>query len=67
MDHFEMQSSNWMGFFLYLYGVFSSILTGLLQPTSGTAKIYGQDIRYDMESIRKSMGVCPQHNVLFHE
>ncbi|CAG0915033.1 unnamed protein product [Notodromas monacha] len=43
-----------------------SILTGLLQPTAGTAKIYGQDIRTEMDSIRKSMGVCPQHNVLFH-
>ncbi|RWS28570.1 ATP-binding cassette sub-family A member 7-like protein [Leptotrombidium deliense] len=43
-----------------------SILTGLLTPTSGTAKIYGKDIRTDMDNIRKSLGTCPQHNVLFN-
>ncbi|XP_063236956.1 phospholipid-transporting ATPase ABCA7-like isoform X2 [Bacillus rossius redtenbacheri] len=42
-----------------------SILTGLIRPSSGTAKVYGQDIRHDMDSIRKSLGMCPQHNVLF--
>ncbi|KAK3930971.1 ATP-binding cassette sub-family A member 12 [Frankliniella fusca] len=42
-----------------------SMLTGMYPPTSGTAKIYGRDIRKDMDSIRSSMGVCPQHNVLF--
>uniref|UniRef100_A0A914W7B2 ABC transporter domain-containing protein n=1 Tax=Plectus sambesii TaxID=2011161 RepID=A0A914W7B2_9BILA len=42
-----------------------NIITGLLSPTSGTARIYGQDIRSDMNQIRKSLGTCPQHNVLF--
>ncbi|XP_049802768.1 ATP-binding cassette sub-family A member 7-like [Schistocerca nitens] len=42
-----------------------SILTGLFPPTSGTAAIYGLDINHEMDSIRKSLGVCPQHNVLF--
>ncbi|XP_034242493.1 phospholipid-transporting ATPase ABCA1-like isoform X2 [Thrips palmi] len=42
-----------------------SMLTGMYPPTSGTARIYGLDIRTDMVSIRDSMGVCPQHNVLF--
>ena len=42
-----------------------SILTGLFPPTSGYAKVYGLDIRTDMEEIRKSLGMCPQHNVLF--
>lgn len=41
------------------------MLTGMYPPTSGTARIYGLDIRTDMDSIRDSMGVCPQHNVLF--
>ncbi|GFT33344.1 phospholipid-transporting ATPase ABCA1 [Nephila pilipes] len=44
-----------------------SILTGMFPPTSGTAKIYGYDIRTDMDSIRRSLGTCPQHNVLFDE
>ncbi|XP_078606520.1 ATP-binding cassette sub-family A member 2-like isoform X1 [Branchiostoma floridae x Branchiostoma japonicum] len=42
-----------------------SILTGLFPPTAGSATIYGHDIRTDMLEIRKSLGMCPQHNVLF--
>lgn len=44
-----------------------SILTGLFPPTSGTALINGYDIRTDMDAIRKHLGMCPQHNVLFNE
>lgn len=44
-----------------------SLLTGLFPPTSGTARIYQLDIRKDIDSIRRSLGMCPQHNVLFHE
>ncbi|KAM3612690.1 uncharacterized protein V6R79_012850 [Siganus canaliculatus] len=42
-----------------------SILTGLFPPTSGTAYILGRDIRTELSAIRQSLGVCPQHNVLF--
>uniref|UniRef100_A0A3Q3RRK1 P-type phospholipid transporter n=1 Tax=Mastacembelus armatus TaxID=205130 RepID=A0A3Q3RRK1_9TELE len=42
-----------------------SVLTGLFPPTSGTIYIKGMDIRYDMDIIRRTLGVCPQHNVLF--
>lgn len=44
-----------------------SILTGLFPPTNGQAHIYGFDIKTDMDVIRQSMGICPQHNVLFDE
>lgn len=44
-----------------------SILTGMFPPTSGTAYIYGKDIRTDMDAIRKSLGMCPQHNIIFHQ
>ncbi|MGH0142230.1 UNVERIFIED_CONTAM: hypothetical protein FKN15_019870 [Acipenser sinensis] len=44
-----------------------SILTGLFPPTSGTAYILGKDIRSDLSAIRKNLGVCPQHNVLFDQ
>ena len=44
-----------------------SMLTGLYQPTAGTAYINGKDIRTDLDSIRSSLGLCPQHNVLFNE
>jgi ABC-type proline/glycine betaine transport system ATPase subunit len=42
-----------------------SILTGLFPPSSGTAYINGYSILTDMERIRDSLGLCPQHNVLF--
>ncbi|XP_068437505.1 retinal-specific phospholipid-transporting ATPase ABCA4a isoform X1 [Clinocottus analis] len=42
-----------------------SILTGMFPPTSGTATIYGKDIRTDMDNIRQSLGMCPQYNTLF--
>lgn len=44
-----------------------SILMGIFPPTKGTAFIYGKDIRHDINHIRKSLGVCPQHNVLFDQ
>lgn len=42
-----------------------SVLTGLFPPTWGTVYIKGMDIRYHMDIIRRTLGVCPQHNVLF--
>ena len=42
-----------------------SVLTGLFPPTSGTAVVYGKDIRVDIKGVRQSLGLCPQHNVLF--
>ncbi|CAF0791152.1 unnamed protein product [Brachionus calyciflorus] len=41
------------------------LLTGLYTPTSGQAKIDGLDISESMDTIRKSLGFVPQHNVLF--
>ncbi|XP_077412566.1 retinal-specific phospholipid-transporting ATPase ABCA4 isoform X3 [Vanacampus margaritifer] len=43
-----------------------SILTGLFPPTSGSAYIYGRDIRTDMDMVRSSLGMCPQYNILFN-
>ncbi|XP_053447493.1 retinal-specific phospholipid-transporting ATPase ABCA4 isoform X1 [Nycticebus coucang] len=43
-----------------------SILTGLLPPTSGTVLIGGKDIETSLDAIRQSLGMCPQHNILFH-
>lgn len=42
-----------------------SILTGLFPPSAGSAHINGKSILTDMEGIRESLGLCPQHNVLF--
>ena len=42
-----------------------NVQTGFIPPTSGTAYINSLDIRTDIDRIRESMGLCPQHNVLF--
>jgi ATP-binding cassette, subfamily A (ABC1), member 3 len=42
-----------------------SMLTGLLEPTEGSASVNGIDIFNDMGDLRNMMGVCPQHDVLF--
>ncbi|XP_032896611.1 ATP-binding cassette sub-family A member 3 [Amblyraja radiata] len=42
-----------------------SMLTGLFPPTSGTAHINGFNICKDMALVRQSLGLCPQHDVLF--
>ncbi|KAL5014325.1 hypothetical protein ScPMuIL_008595 [Solemya velum] len=42
-----------------------SMMSGFLPPTSGTAVIYGLDIKTDLSSVRKGLGLCPQHNILF--
>lgn len=42
-----------------------SLATGLFPPTSGRAYINGYEISQDMVQIRKSLGLCPQHDVLF--
>lgn len=46
------------------FGVFGSA-AGLFPPTSGHAYIHGYEISQDMVQIRKSLGLCPQHDVLF--
>ncbi|RUS82911.1 hypothetical protein EGW08_009334 [Elysia chlorotica] len=42
-----------------------SMLTGFIPPTSGTAEVNGCDIRKDIQGVRRSLGLCPQHNILF--
>ncbi|XP_040829656.1 phospholipid-transporting ATPase ABCA3-like [Ochotona curzoniae] len=42
-----------------------SILTGFYLPTSGKIYISGYDISKDMVHVRKSLGLCPQYDLLF--
>ncbi|CAE7212724.1 Abca17 [Symbiodinium microadriaticum] len=44
-----------------------SALCGLIPPTSGKISAFGLDVPKDMVEVRKSMGFCPQHDVLFPE
>ncbi|KAK6177284.1 hypothetical protein SNE40_015412 [Patella caerulea] len=42
-----------------------SMLTGFITPTAGTAIVNGYDITTDIAGVRESLGLCPQHNILF--
>ena len=42
-----------------------SMLTGLFSPSSGEARINGYNIKTDLTTARDSLGLCPQHNMLF--
>lgn len=42
-----------------------SMLTGLIPPTAGEAYVYGHSISSGMGAVRHSLGVCPQHDVLW--
>uniref|UniRef100_A0A4W6E3E1 ABC transporter domain-containing protein n=1 Tax=Lates calcarifer TaxID=8187 RepID=A0A4W6E3E1_LATCA len=67
VDFYENQITSFLGHNGAGKTTTMSILTGLFPPTSGTALINGYDIHTDMDSIRKYLGMCPQHNVLFNE
>ncbi|XP_028395322.1 ATP-binding cassette sub-family A member 3-like [Dendronephthya gigantea] len=42
-----------------------SVLTGFYSPSGGTATVNGYDIRTSMDGVRSSLGLCPQHDVLY--
>ncbi|PIN20632.1 Lipid exporter ABCA1 [Handroanthus impetiginosus] len=44
---------------------FINMMIGLIKPSSGTAYVQGLDILTDMDRIYTSMGVCPQHDLLW--
>ncbi|KEH31923.1 ABC transporter A family protein [Medicago truncatula] len=44
---------------------FISMMIGLTKPTSGAAYVQGLDVRTHMDRIYTSMGVCPQHDLLW--
>uniref|UniRef100_H2YP14 ABC transporter domain-containing protein n=1 Tax=Ciona savignyi TaxID=51511 RepID=H2YP14_CIOSA len=46
-----------------------NILTGFVEATTGSARIYDYDVTntFDMLKIRQMTGVCPQHNILNDE
>ncbi|KAJ3401842.1 ATP-binding cassette sub- A member 1 [Chytriomyces hyalinus] len=44
-----------------------SMLAGLTPPSGGDALIYGLSVRSQMSQIRRMLGVCPQHDILFED
>lgn len=43
------------------------MLSGLTPSSGGDALIYNYSVRNDMSEIRKIMGICPQHDILFDD
>lgn len=46
---------------------FASMITGLHQPTRGSLIVDGIDAIKNPEKARQTMGLCPQHDVLYDE
>jgi ABC-type multidrug transport system ATPase subunit len=44
-----------------------NILTGLIKPTGGDTFIFNKSVRTNMDLIRKHIGVCPQHDILWDD
>jgi ABC-type multidrug transport system ATPase subunit len=40
-------------------------MTGMVPVTGGDAVISGKSIKTDMAAIRRDLGICPQHDVLY--
>lgn len=48
-----------------MFDVSLFVCVGFMKPSGGTATVDGKDIRSNMDDIRKNIGLCPQHNILF--
>ena len=57
--------SSFLGRYRCRSDVFS--VAGLIPPTSGRARVHGFDIGTEMSDIRKIIGICPQHDVLWDD
>ncbi|CAB3379772.1 Hypothetical predicted protein [Cloeon dipterum] len=44
-----------------------SILARMISPTDGLVQVLGFDLKNNHSLLRKSVGMCPQHNLLFGE
>jgi ATP-binding cassette subfamily A (ABC1) protein 3 len=42
-----------------------NMITGILKPSSGNAQIYGANLVNDIDSVRQSLGLCQQFDVLY--
>ncbi|CAH0550158.1 unnamed protein product [Brassicogethes aeneus] len=43
------------------------MMTGMIEATEGAILIDNLNVRTDMDKIRRSLGLCPQHNLLFQD
>lgn len=49
------------------FGCLFCLVLGLISPSKGQAYVHGWDVSKDMVYIRKSLGWCPQHDILFDD
>ena len=43
------------------------LISGLARPTSGTVRVLGHDLRHDLRTIRRLVGMVPQETALYDE
>eukprot|EP00450_Noctiluca_scintillans_P031371 CAMPEP_0194544054 /NCGR_PEP_ID=MMETSP0253-20130528/86847_1 /TAXON_ID=2966 /ORGANISM="Noctiluca scintillans" /LENGTH=2283 /DNA_ID=CAMNT_0039390883 /DNA_START=1 /DNA_END=6853 /DNA_ORIENTATION=+ len=43
------------------------VLSGMVMSTGGSVTIFGKRVPQDLWAVRQSLGVCPQHNVLWDD
>jgi ABC-type multidrug transport system ATPase subunit len=43
------------------------MLTGLVKPSSGTCTVAGLNVEHSLSSVRRLLGVCPQHDILWDD
>ncbi|CAG2117255.1 unnamed protein product, partial [Medioppia subpectinata] len=44
-----------------------NMITGIFPPTSGTVHVDGYNIQTETNKARRSIGLCPQENIIFNE
>ncbi|KAF4528687.1 hypothetical protein B566_EDAN015499 [Ephemera danica] len=44
-----------------------SILTGMIAPSGGAVTVLGHNLATELSTVRNSLGLCPQHNMLFKD
>jgi len=53
--------------FVWFDWTFNFIAVGFIPPTQGSAIVNGYDINEDIANVRDSLGLCPQHDILFDD
>lgn len=46
-------------------GCLFCLVLGLISPSKGQAYVLGCEVSKDLAQVRKSLGWCPQHDILF--
>ncbi|KAG5484800.1 hypothetical protein LSCM1_06626 [Leishmania martiniquensis] len=44
-----------------------NMMTGMVEPDEGDCYIYGSSVRTQLSEVRRQIGYCPQHNILWPE